>query len=482
MQLFQIVVFLTAVVLLQSISLSPLRKVGLPYLLITSMAPAFLLITSGISYYLNSITLFANSYSYVFAFCLALLLEYIFLFLFTKKLSNDRHRIFFNEFKSKMILFEILFVFFVSTLTIIFFTFFYPFAEIVKFGHASDFINVTRDITIHKQEFLQFIYSVAGTNSPAIGLFYPSAGFILGSIASNLLSLAHSSSTIYTLLFTSLFSYPLSIYFLMKILKVPSTQILIVFMIATNAFPMALFFYGYFSFIYGVVGTISLLGLFILISKYLSNSQKLFFIGLFCVIIIPLHPSSVLTFLILLWSYYIIFETSTKQVFFKLVIITSVLVTLILLIMTQFSLLSKNIIALYVAFIDSVPPVYTLDTFLSDGLLIERTLSYAYKNIFALSAWHVSFPIFLIVITVMTYSFFKFNKPLRYFAPLLIYLFLILSASISGIDHPIRFMSVFTVPFYRSPIRIVHLGALIYLLYLARFLADRKQVNYATNL
>lgn len=328
--------------LLQSISVSPLRKVGLTYLLIISLAPAFLLVTSGISYYLNSITLFANSYSYVFAFCLALLLEYIFLFLFTKKLSNNRQKTFFNEFKSKKILFEILFIFFISTLIIIFFTLSYPIAEIVKFGHAPDFIKLTRDLTIHKQEFFQFTYSAAGTNSPAIGLFYPSAGFILGSIAANLVSLAYSSATIYTLLFTIFYSYPLSIYFFSKILKIPSAQILIIYLIAANAFPMTLFFYGYFSLIYGVVANISILGLFILISKYLSASQQIFFIGLVCVIIIPLHPSSVFTFLILLLSYYIIFETDTQKVLIKLVVIASVLITFILFILIQFSLFIKK--------------------------------------------------------------------------------------------------------------------------------------------
>lgn len=463
---------------MQALSVSPLKKFGLDYLPLITIAPALLLITQAIAYYLNVLVAFALGYSYPLAFLLALLLEFIMLTLLAKKIFGSKQV--FIPFRIHLKFFvEFVPMFLFSTTSIILFIILYPTNVLLTLGDTPALVKVTEYLVIYEQEFFQLTYLDEITSNAVVGLFYPSAGFILGSIAANYLLLPYSSVTIYSLLFAAFYSYTFSIYFLIKLLKIPLGSILLFFIFLANVFPIGLIISGNLSTIYGIIGSISLLGLFILIAKYVSTIQRSFIVLLSCVILIPLHPSSSFTFLIILWTCSVLFDLPKIVLSFKPLYVTLLLLLSISIFTIQPSFL-YNIVNTLRALYLSLPSNIALDMFLLDELIFERASIFIWKNIITLSAWHLSFPVFFVLLIVLIYSYFKFNKSISYFVPIIIFLSLIIPASMSGIDHPIKFLSILSTPYYQSPLRITHLGVFIYLFYLARFLVDYKKINNFT--
>ena len=481
-ELLTFIFFLVVIVLFQFLSLFPIKKIGASYLQVVALAPSFLIITSSLSYHLNNVStlIFPISFSYLFG--LALLLEYLFLHIFVRQVPPSKKSLDFVKRNSEITIYEFLSLFFILTLFLLLFNFFYPINEVLKFGDFDDFISVTKDLVLYDQEFFRHVYSTGVSDNSKVGLFYPTAGFVLGAIAVEQLSISFLSATIYSLYFASFYSYILIMFLIAKYLKTQKLYIVLISLIMTNVFPLALIFSGNLSLIYGVIGSICLMYLLLITLKFLSAFQRVLFIVLSILILIPLHPSSAFTFVILIWSYSIILESPIiKKIPLK---ITGTLLiigvsTFIILILTTSTL--NNILNLRSAFFGSLPSRTTLSEFYKEESIYNRLWSFYWSNVFTLSVWAISIPVFFILVFLLSYSIVKWNKPLKYSAPLLFYLFFISSASISGIQSPISILSIFTIPYYQSPIRLTHLGVMIYFLYLVKFMIDKEQGDKVRN-
>jgi hypothetical protein len=119
----------------------------------------------------------------------------------------------------------------------------------------------------------------------------------------------------------------------------------------------------------------------------------------------------------------------------------------------------------------------SFELFLQEKSLFNRIIGYLWQNVFTLSPHTFSIPVFFAILFIIMYSIKVYNKKLSYLIPIIIYFLLIMTASVSGIGNNISIISVITIPFYQSPIRITHLGVLIYFLYFARYIKDKNIVQ-----
>ena len=236
---------------------------------------------------------------------------------------------------------------------------------------------------------------------------------------------------------------------------------------------------------------------------YFNKILKIFLIGLFSLILLPLHPSSIVTFGILLIAIRLLFSNLMSEKEIRKLIISkkSLFVIFFVIIFSFYNLIKKsdfllvlngtlvpylirqpsqNFLTIKANSILTTNPAanssQSFEQFLQEKSLLNRIIGYLWQKVFTLSFYTYSIPIFFIILFVIIYSIKMHNKKLSYLIPISIYLLLIMSASVSGIGN-ISIISITTIPFYQSPIRITHLGVLIYFLYFARYIKDKKLVQ-----
>ena len=461
----------------QSIAISPLKKLGIPYQLILPFATSFLMISSGAVYYINSFLKIGSPF--VISFLLVLILEYIIFSLVIH--FSDCFPEYNNTLKNKKYFLEIFILFTFTTALMIIFLNIYKKEMFLLFGDFEDFIRLTYFINTYEQDFFSLTYSDVGLNEARVGLFYPYAGLIVSSLTTTLLDLSFINSTFYTLIFISFYSYIFSMYVLIKILKIPNLFIVFVYLFLANIYPIGLIFTGNLSLIYGIIGAISGFILINLLGTTTRPTAYSIIVMLLLILILPLHPSAVFTFIFLLLAFNTIFKRyDLKNLRLKNFFVLGILIGGILI---TFSIISfrfsenemlDSLNEVLGGLINSLPSRISLEDFLNDSSLPLRILDYILTNVVSLSAWRWLIPTGLILWVIIIYSYFKFNKSISYFFPLVFYLFLVFSSAMSGIQG-YRFISFLTIPYYQSPARIFHIGVLLYFFYLGRFLIDKRE-------
>lgn len=471
-------VFIFILTLTQSIAISPLRKFGIPYSLIRLFATSFLMITSGAVYYINPFFYKIGS-PFVISFFLVLIIEYVFFSLVIH--FSDLFPRYNNTLKNKKYFLEIFILFIFTTMLMVIFLNIYKKEMFLSFGDFDDFVRLTYFITTYEQQFFSLTYSDIGLNEARVGLFYPYAGFIISSLITTLLDISFIDSTFYMILFISFYSYIFSMYVLIKILKIPNLYIMFIYLFLASIFPIGLIFTGNLSSIYGIIGAISCLILMILIGTSTRPTTFSIIVILLLILIIPLHPSAVFTFIFLLLAFNTIFKRfdlkDLRLINFDVlgILIGGILITFSII---SFHFLEIKILLnayqVLVGLKNSLPIRISLEDFFNESSLPPRILDYILTNVVSLSAWRWLIPTGLILWVIIIYSYFKFNKSISYFFPLVFYLFLVFSSATSGIQG-FRLISFLTVPYYQSPARIFHIGVLLYFFYLGRFLLDKRE-------
>ena len=475
--MMQFYLFMFILTLIQSIAILPLRKLGIPYSYILLFASSFLVITSGVTYYIDP---FLNIGSpFIISFISALILEYL-LFSVVINFSDCFLRL--NvTLKNKKYFFEIFILFTIITILMVIFSNIYTKEAFLKFGDFNDFVKLVEFISIYKQDFFSLTYTDIGQNEPRLGLFYPYAGFIISSLAYTLLDLSAIDATYYLIIFISFYSYIFSMYVLIKILKIPNLYTMLTYLLLANIFPIGLIFSGNISSIYGIIGSISGLILINLCKASIKPTAYSIIVILLLIIILPLHPSAVVTFIFFIIAINTIFQKlDIKKLKLFIYSLLGILIGGIAIIASSVSfgfIHSKSLDSIHkvwYGFIKSLPNRISLEDFLSEASLHRRALEFFWTNVVSLSSWEWLIPTSLILWVSIIYSYFKFSKEISYFFPLLFYLYLIISSSTSGI-HGLRFISFLSIPYYQSPARILHIGVLLYFLYLGRFLIDKEE-------
>lgn len=461
-------------VLAQFIVLTPLRMLNKSFLDIFSISLGFLLITSSIAYYVVNLTLI--SIELLYAIIVALTLEYFCFFTFIR-LKGSAQEDFIKYSKSENISrSEFISLLIFTTLLIIIFSQFYPITELMKFGDVDDFINVTNDLSTHEQKLMQFTYTEESTGVVTTGNFYPTAGFILGASTSELFSADVALATIYSLLFFAFFGYFFLVLRITKILRVQHPVAVLVFALSTNAFPISLIFSGNYSLIYGIIAMIACFVLFLELKDFINNNQNVIFHLTVFYLLIPLHPSVIFSYIILIYTYILLFEEKYKMLQILFISIASFSVSLIPF-FYYFSRLNNNLLDNISALMSSLPSRIDYLGFIQEGELIQKIVSYYWKNVITLSAWNIGFPIFLILLFLgIIIAHDNAFKP-KYLTPFFIYFALISISSISGISEFFETLTILTSIYYQSPIRITHIGSLIYLLYFVKFFTVFKKVT-----
>lgn len=459
--------------LIQSIALTPLLKLNIHSTFIFIVSPGFLLITASLTYYFYSAIVFFGPTFLIFFVVGVLFFEFIILSILVNILKKRNIHVS-DYLYTKIPWTHIIFLFIFSFLIFFFFIQLYPPSfTIYSSGDGVGLSKLVQDLASFKQRPFSHTYYNSIKGNSEIGLFYPWAGFIFSAILVKNFSVSTTSSLIVNVYFFSFFAYPFTVYLLLKVLKVPFLRSLLFLLILVNIFPVGLIFANNFATIFGVVAALVLLCIFSLLSTYLFNYEKLIFIFLSILILFPLHPSSIISFILFLISTQLLFKE--KLEFKKLILKkTNTIIIIILFISFTISLYitSPQLKTLFNAFLNAQPNYFSWEIFIQGTPLVERIILFTWTNIVSLSYYSYSIPFALFILVIMVYSRIKFKKDNYYIVPLLLYIILIAASSISGISNFFEFISIISLPFYQSPLRITHFGVIIYILYVALFLKD----------
>lgn len=319
------------------------------------------------------------------------------------------------------------------------------------------------------------------------GLFYPWAGLIASSILFEINNFSLINSLNATVLVFSFFFYPLLLSSSSIILTGKFRTLILILVILMTDLPYKLIFTNNFSQLISIFACISLFNLYILFTQSVNPRWKLIFMSISVVFLIPFHPASAYTFLILVFSYEVLFKINTAnrfnlkaspEVYKRLSVhldarkyFLIVFIFFLLLIALGLYYFSRTRYFQFISyfireFLTTLPSHQSWDEFLSNKSVVERIIGFAYENIFSLALYPVQAPIALFLLSYIIYKLSKYKVSIYQFTPILFFVFLILSSSVSGIQANIKFISFLSTPYYQSPARITHLGVLLLFLYI----------------
>lgn len=485
--------YLLLIAFLQFIALHPLKKLGISYAILLTLVPGFILLTQGITYYIHTLFPLDLKNNYAFTFTIALLLEYFFLSLIVNNVIKKNLALEYNSRCSLPKLTELIFLFLTSTLLFSIYLFLNRVDDIIKFsGDGVRLVQVVENLVLFDQRFFYFTYSSGEEGLPIIGSYYPWAGFIISAIALQNLSVASVTALVVPIIFFASFGYLFTVYLLIKLLKIPNTYHMFIYIFFANIFPLGLLYSNNFANLLGVISAIVIINVFLIIKPLLSLRNIFFFISISFFTLLSVYPSALFTIIILSISILIIFYPDYLMARGHRLINTKIriypAITFVLIVFVTAGLVFSKVLSesslfdavryALINFINTPPTYFSLSEFLESRSVINSVITFVLKNIITLSYWQYSIPVLLIIIFIVIYSFVKFNKRLIYIIPLFIYLILILASSLSGINNWVNFISKISIPFYQSPLRITHLGVLIYFLYLGKFLKDLSFYNF----
>ena len=460
--------------------------------------PGFLMVTSGMAYYSNSMLNYEPSKNLTYSLVVVLITQFLIFYFLTGKIQK--------KFLSSPILPSKTFKY--QKRNIIIFACLVTITLVIlnsdqTINYLITFNKVVEDLRENRQLLFRYTYSLEGTGGAKIGMFYPWGGSFIPSLIVTHLTVPTQLVNVFFITFISIFAFYSQIYILSKNLEIPFRLISFFLLASMTFFPIHYIFYLPFSVTYGIVGAITLVNVYLIYNMYFNKILKIFLIGLFSLILLPLHPSSIVTFGILLIAIRLLFSNLMSEKEIRKLIISkkSLFVIFFVIIFSFYNLIKKsdfllvlngtlvpylirqpsqNFLTIKANSILTTNPAanssQSFEQFLQEKSLLNRIIGYLWQNVFTLSFYTYSIPIFFIILFVIIYSIKMHNKKLSYLIPISIYLLLIMSASVSGIGN-ISIISITTIPFYQSPIRITHLGVLIYFLYFARYIKDKKLVQ-----
>jgi hypothetical protein len=492
-------VFLVVITIFQALAISPIKSMGFSNRDLIVFTPGFLMVTSGMAYYPNSLLNNEPSKNLTYSLVIILIAQFLIFYFLTGKIQKK----FFNSviiesrtFKDKKKILFVLACLLTMALVIL------HSEETTNYFISSN--KVVDDLRDNRQLLFSFTYSLEGTSESKIGMFYPWGGSFIPSLVVTHLPISTELVNILYFTFISIFAFYSQMYIITKNLEIPFSYTSFLFLISMTFFPIRYIYNLPFSSTYGIIGALTLINIYLRFSKHFDKSLKLFSIGIFVLILLPLHPSSIFTFGIILIGIRLLFPelNSNKEIMklginkkslFMIVFIFTFSIyntikksdflfilngTLVPFLLRQ---PSQNLVTIKANSLLTTNPVLNTSTsfeqFLQEKSILNRIFGYLWHNVFTLSFYTYSIPVFLVMILIIIYSFKIFKKKFSYLLPLFIYLYLIMSASVSGIGSNVSLFSLSTIPFYQSPIRITHLGVLIYFLYFARFIKDMKLVQ-----
>jgi hypothetical protein len=472
--IIKIVAAVFTLYILQLFAMKPLKKIGTSNEILFMTAPGLMIITCSIAYYINGILNFDFN-SIETSFIAAFILTYFFFKYLTKSKLPQKNK----NYNSKVILVHVIILgFSISLLNFI------PIFNLLETGDTNDFVNLSQTISEQKQRLFGLTYIDPGDLKLYSGLFYPWAGLIIGVIVEKLTNTDFTFSTIYTLILFSVVVYILSIFALMKLLGVKSKFFLIIPLLTMNIFPLGLISSGNYSLIYGILGAITLINLNLILRQHLHRPMQLAMMLISLILLIPIHPSTIFTFLITAWSIKCIYFNNADRIkltfkkrkvnLFKIIAILTSLSIISLLIMNSFSVFIE-FSANMNSFSRSLPNNADISEFLNLQSLFNRIFAFYWENVVTLAFWDFKIPWTIVTIIMAIYVKVIHRYSYFYFYPMFVYLLLISTSSISGINHPIRIISIITWPYYSSPLRVTHIGVLISLLYFGKFLLIRQK-------
>jgi hypothetical protein len=267
--------------------------------------------------------------------------------------------------------------------------------------------------------------------------------------------------------------WPLALYQAIRIYTNSKFSISILsFLLTLNIFPLGLIYTANLSSIYG---TLAAVGGFILLKNLIFRKviSKFIIYFAFLSVIALYHPSGVFTFaFLIILDYFMSFKRiEFKASIFYILVIFFVLVSFFVLqqfsieIAMYFSSLPNN----YLSVNNFIPRLLDLD-------VIEPYIVQYYNLSFTTSL--LMLPNFLLVISMI---FFTKYKKIYLFYSLLIYLIIITSTFFAGFERPLSYLSLLGIMYYQSPIRIAHLGILVFMYIIVSYFISRKDLHSLNN-
>ena len=453
-----IFILLLSLIIQFIVSYRILSKSDIFYIL--SLQPIILLLNAGIVSILDSFV-YLNFQNKVYELLLVALCELVLAFAFKIEIKLKREII-----VSKKDFFSLI------VISISLFFLFYLFLSSANLyltsGDGIAHLSILNDIKMYKQELLHYVYFDKDRNILAIGNFYPRASHYLG----NIINVRNfSNEIVYYNLMNLSFSlfWPAALYHLVRIYTNSKFSItILLFLLTLNIFPLGLIYTANLSSIYGTiaaVGGFAVLGNLnfrVLSSRFIAYFTFLILIALY-------HPSGIFTFLaLILLNYFILnkHKIFNFRFFYKSTISFILLVFFVL----QYF---NNELDTYLS--SSRPRILNTNgviQLLSNFSIIEPYLVKYYNLAFSTTLLMV--PNFLLILTLIYFQKFKRN----FLAiSLCLYMLIVTSTFFAGFEPPLSYLSFLGIMFYQSPIRIAHLGILVYAFVVINFIISKKNLE-----
>ena len=335
-------------------------------------------------------------------------------------------------------------------------------------GDGIAHLSILNDIKMYKQELLNYVYFDKDRNILDTGNFYPRASHYLG----NIINVRNfSNEIVYYNLMNLSFSlfWPAALYHLVRIYINSKFSItILLFLLTLNIFPLGLIYTANLSSIYGTiaaVGGFAVLGN--LNFRVLSSRFMAYFT--FLILIALYHPSGIFTFLaLILLNNFMLnkHKIFNFRVFYKSTIFFILLVFFVL----QYF---NNELDTYLS--SSRPRILNTNgviQLLSNFSIIEPYLVKYYNLAFSTTLLMV--PNFLLILTLIYFQ--KFKRKFLAISSCL-YMLIVTSTFFAGFEPPLSYLSFLGIMFYQSPIRIAHLGILVYAFVIINFIISKKNLE-----
>ena len=427
---------------------------------ILSLQPIILLLNIGIVTILDGLIPFRIE-SKVYELGLVVVLEFILVYTSNLKIRSKN-----NAFMSRRDFYSLLLI--SVSLFVLFSLLVSPVNLYLTSGDGNAHLNVLNDIKMYKQEIFHHVYFDNSQKILQIGNFYPRASHYLGNIIT---VESASNSLIYYYLMILSFSlfWPTVLYQLIKLYTNSRLSIsILLFLLTLNIFPLGLIYTSNLSSIYGVIIAV---GGFVLLENLVFSKQvfKFFLILVFSSVIALYHPSAIFTFAFLFICNYFF---AAREYSFKLTGYSRFIILIIVLLFLVFTKLSNELDTYfssmpinYKSLNDLVPLLFNFD-------VIQPYLVQYYNLSFYSSL--IMVPNFFLILCIILLNGYK-----RFFSfiSLFIYLLIITSTFFAGFERPLSWISLLGIMYYQSPIRIAHLGIIVYALIVISYVIYNKNLN-----
>jgi hypothetical protein len=446
-----LIILLVLTLIIQFIALSPLLINIQNIILRFFFSASALILTLGFTYIIHSLLGKFIMDQITFSLFLTLIFEFLILKLFTYKIDKK----YLSYLKVQNL--ELVIIFFIS---IIFYFFIKSKLNYDKNSDLARIFQLLDDVVNLEQTLFSYTYYDPVAQLAVLGNFYPWAGFILSALIYELGILVPQKAVFSIVEIFSLVIYPITFFLLLLVLNFKYRILAISLLLLANMFPLGMLEATNFAQIYGTLASLSSLVFYFYLRPH-RLLKKLYLIFLLAALTFFIHPSSMISFLLLLFFIELIFVSKLNLFTF----LKSYLHYLIFIFLIFYVLVLILFYSELIAFFDSIPisnPAFTLSTFFKYATFSTILTSFLPYLVF-LSDYYI-FPLLTFTFTVIFIRC-LIQRNFVYLIPFIVYYILIISALISGIEE-FAIFSFFSFFYYQSPIRIVHIGIFVSILFI----------------